>query len=75
MLTTAGHIYNVICIYMNKPVWEGISFHFLSAIEQHESSNHCRASILEEEFKFQYVRRDIHIHITTQNIILKFFSK
>ena len=33
-------------------------------------SSHCRASIFEEEFKFQYVRGDIHICIGTQNIIL-----
>ena len=31
---------------------------------------HCSASIFEEEFKFQYVRGDIHIRISTKNIIL-----
>ena len=35
----------------------------------------CRRSAFEEDFKFQYVRRDIHIHIATQNIILTFLSK
>ena len=35
-------------------------------------SSHCRTSIFEEEFKF--LRRDIHIHIATQNI-LTFLSK
>ena len=35
-------------------------------------SSHCRTSIFLEEFKFQYVRGDIHIHIATQNIILIF---
>ena len=29
-------------------------------------SNHCRTSISEEEFKFQYARGDIHIHIAMQ---------
>ena len=29
--------------------------------------SHCRTSILEEEFKFKYVRRDMYIHIATQN--------
>ena len=38
-------------------------------------SSHCRTSIFEEEFKFQYVKGDIHIHIATQNIILTFLSK
>ena len=38
-------------------------------------SSHCRASIFEEEFKFQYVRGDIHIHIATRNMILIFLSK
>ena len=33
------------------------------------------ASILQDEFKFQYVRGDVHIHVTTQNIILTFLSK
>ena len=37
-------------------------------------SSHCRTSIFEEEFKFQYVSGDIHVHITTQNIILTFQS-
>ena len=36
------------------------------------SSSHCKTNIFEEEFKFQYVRRDIHIHVATQNIILNF---
>ena len=35
-------------------------------------SNHCTTSILEEEFKFQYVRGHIHVHIAAQNIILTF---
>ena len=38
-------------------------------------SSHCRTSIFEEEFKFQYVRGEVHIHIATQNIILTFLSK
>ena len=29
-------------------------------------SSHCRTSVFEEEFEFQYVRGDIHIHIATQ---------
>ena len=33
------------------------------------------ASILQDEFKFQYVRGDVHIHVATQNIILTFLSK
>ena len=31
--------------------------------------------IFEEEFKFQYVGEDIHIHIATQNFILTVLSK
>ena len=38
-------------------------------------SSNCRTSIFEEEFKFQYVRENVHIHIATQNIILTFLSK
>ena len=38
-------------------------------------SSHCRTSIFIEEFKFQYVREDVHIHIATQNIISTFFVK
>ena len=38
-------------------------------------STHCRTSSFVEEFKFQYRRWDIHIHIATQNMILTFFSK
>ena len=38
-------------------------------------SSYCRTSIFGEKFKFQYVRRDIHIYIATQNIILAFFVK
>ena len=37
-------------------------------------SSHCRTSIFEEEFKFQYVRGGIHFHIATQNTILTFLS-
>ena len=33
------------------------------------------ASIFQDEFKFQYVRGDVHIHVATQNIILTFLSK
>ena len=33
-------------------------------------NSHCRTSIFEEEFKFQYVRGDIHIHIATRNMLL-----
>ena len=29
-------------------------------------SSHCRTSVFEEEFEFQYVRGDIHILIATQ---------
>ena len=32
----------------------------------------CRKSIFDEEFKFQYESGDPHIHIATQNVILKF---
>ena len=32
----------------------------------------CRKSIFEEEFKFQYESGDLHTHIATQNIILKY---
>ena len=35
-------------------------------------SSHCSTSFFEEEFKFQYVRGDIHIHIATQNLIWHF---
>ena len=35
-------------------------------------SNYCRTSIFEKEFKFHYVRGDIHIHIATKNIIFNF---
>ena len=37
------------------------------------ASSHCRTSIFEKEFKFQYVRGDIRIHITTHyfDIFLK----
>ena len=35
-------------------------------------SNHCRTSISEEEFKFQYARGDIHIHIAMQKSFLHF---
>ena len=38
-------------------------------------SSYCRTSIFEEELKLQNVRRDIRIHIATQNIILTFLSK
>ena len=38
-------------------------------------SSHCRTSIFEEEFKFQYVRVDTHIDIAKQIIILPFLSK
>ena len=38
------------------------------------TSNHCRTSIFEEEFKFQYVREGIYIHIAIQNINLTFFQ-
>ena len=38
-----------------------------------DPSSRSRTSIFEEEFKFQYVRADLHIHIATQNIILRFF--
>ena len=31
-----------------------------------------RKSIFDEEFKFQYESGDPHIHIATQNVILKF---
>ena len=34
-------------------------------------SSHCRTSSFEEEFKFQNLRGDIHIHIATQNIFFK----
>ena len=55
---------------LDKPVWGGISFHFLTTIDQHESKQS-----LQSMFKFQYVRGDIHIHIATQNIILTFFCQ
>ena len=32
-------------------------------------SSHCSTGFFEEEFKFQHVRGDIHIHIATQNLI------
>ena len=32
-------------------------------------SSYCRAIIFEEEFKFQYIRRDIHVHIVTQTFL------
>ena len=35
----------------------------------------CSASIFKEEFKFQYLRGDIHIHVATENVILTFLSK
>ena len=37
------------------------------------ASSHCRTSIFEKEFKFQYVRGDIRIHIATHyfDIFLK----
>ena len=37
------------------------------------ASSHCRTSVFEKEFKFQYVRGDIRIHITTHyfDIFLK----
>ena len=38
-------------------------------------TSHCRTIIFEEEFKFQYVSLDDHIHIATLNIILTFLSK
>ena len=37
-------------------------------------SNHCRTSIFEEKFKFQYARGEIHVHIATQNLFLTFLS-
>ena len=37
-------------------------------------SSHCGTSLF-EEFKFQYVRGDSHIHIATQKIILTFLLK
>ena len=51
-------------------------FHFLTTIDQvMNPSSHCRTSIFEEEFKFQYVRGEIHNHVATQNIISTFLSK
>ena len=38
-------------------------------------SSHCRTSLFAEEFKFEYARGDVHIDITTQNMILTFFVK
>ena len=40
-------------------------FTFLLQKTNMNPSSHYRASIFEEEFKFQYVRRDVHIHIVT----------
>ena len=37
------------------------------------SSNHCGIIIFEGDIKFQYVMRDLHIHNTKQNAMLKFF--
>ena len=34
-----------------------------------------RTSVFDKEFKFQYVRGDIHIRIATQDIILTFLWK
>ena len=39
-------------------------------------NSHCKASIFEEEFRFQYIRGDIHIHSYCHtNIILTFLSE
>ena len=35
----------------------------------------CSTSIFKEEFKFQDLRGNIHIHVATQNVILTFLSK
>ena len=66
------------CVSINNkldtPVWDGISIHFLTTKNQHESKQSLH-NIFEKEFKFQLVRGDIHIHIDTQNITLTFFPK
>ena len=37
------------------------------------TSSHCRTRIFIEEFKFQYVSEDVHVHIAAQSIILTSF--
>ena len=74
MLMTAVHIQNICWVSMNNNQTNlfGRVYHFTFRLQQinMNPSSHCKTSIFEEEFKFQYVRRDILIHIVTKNIIL-----
>ena len=79
MVMAAGHIQNICCVCMNNNqtnLFEKV-YHFTFWLQQTSiiPSSHCSTSIFEEEFKFQYTKRDGHIHIATQNIILTFLRK
>ena len=71
MLVTAGHMQNMCCVSMNNNQTNlfGNLYHFTFLLQQTNMnpSSHCRTSIFEEEFKFQYVREEIHIHIATKH--------
>ena len=73
MLMTTGNIQKMCCVSMNNSQTKifGNVYHFTFSLQQTNMNprSNCRTSILEEEFKFKYVRRDMYIHIATQNNI------
>ena len=79
MLMTTGYIYKTCWVSVNNNQTNhfGKVYHFTFWLQHTNmnSSRHCRTSNFEEEFKLQYVRGDVHIHIFTQSMILAFFFK
>ena len=75
MLMTTGHIQKMCCVSINNNQTNlfGKVYHFTFWPQKTNMNpnSRCRTNSF-EEFKFQYVRGDIHIHIATKNTILTF---